>query len=317
MRTKLSLLMLLLATAVLQAQPVDLLARYPTQLTAGDAAPDHARPWQFTPEDIFRVERFGLDLGASLKVNIGEADLGIGHCADGAVWAVLLPRQAGTLTSQALKQPEAIANLWLRFHPAEINRVFPPDTVFADGDVRLLAQMRAVADDKFRSSWHAGQNAMIPEPKDLTVYADTKSGQRRFFMADTAAGKAEYVAAFERETGGGAPEISLVAAPPVVIKTVPAAGDTNVDASITEVIVTFSKPMQDGSWSWSTWGEDTFPELAGDIHYLPDGRTCVLPVKLKPGKFYASWLNSNKFRNFKDTNGTPAVPYLLTFQTAP
>jgi hypothetical protein len=80
--------------------------------------------------------------------------------------------------------------------------------------------------------------------------------------------------------------------------------------------VTFSKPMKDGSWSWSTWGENTFPETTGKPYYLPDGRTCVLPVKLEPGRFYASWLNSDKFRNFKDANGVAAVPYLLTFQTA-
>jgi RNA polymerase sigma-70 factor (ECF subfamily) len=104
--------------------------------------------------------------------------------------------------------------------------------------------------------------------------------------------------------------------PPVVIQTVPPAGAENVDPSLKEIRVTFSKPMRDGSWSWSTWGEDTFPETTGRPHYLPDSRTCVLPVKLQPGKFYASWLNSENFHNFKDTSGEPAVPYLLTFQTA-
>ena len=34
-----------------------------------------------------------------------------------------------------------------------------------------------------------------------------------------------------------------------------------------------------------------------------------------PGKTYAIWLNSQKFRNFKDTAGRPAVPYLLVFRT--
>lgn len=104
--------------------------------------------------------------------------------------------------------------------------------------------------------------------------------------------------------------------PPVVIQTVPPAGAESVDPSLKEIRVTFSKPMRDGSWSWSTWGEDTFPETTGRPHYLADGRTCVLPVKLQPGKFYASWLNSENFKNFKDTSGEPAVPYLLTFQTA-
>ena len=111
-------------------------------------------------------------------------------------------------------------------------------------------------------------------------------------------------------------EISLESAPPVVVKTVPVAGATDVDPTLTEIKVTYSKAMQDGSWSWSTWGEGTFPETSGQPRYLPDGRTGVLPVKLEPGKFYATWLNSDKFKNFTDTAGRPAVPYLLTFRTA-
>ena len=50
--------------------------------------------------------------------------------------------------------------------------------------------------------------------------------------------------------------------------------------------------------------------------HLKDKRTCVVKVKLEPGKTYAIWLNSEKFHNFKDADGRPAVPYLLVFQTA-
>jgi len=75
--------------------------------------------------------------------------------------------------------------------------------------------------------------------------------------------------------------------------------------------------MTDGSWSWSTASKDSFPETTGKPRYLADRRTCVLPVKLEPGKTYASWLNSQKFGNFKDTEGRSAVPYLLIFQTRP
>lgn len=74
--------------------------------------------------------------------------------------------------------------------------------------------------------------------------------------------------------------------------------------------------MQDGSWSWSQISSDTFPEVSGKPHYLADKRTCVLPVKLAPGRTYVLWLNSNKFRNFKDADGQPAIPYLLVFETA-
>jgi hypothetical protein len=112
-----------------------------------------------------------------------------------------------------------------------------------------------------------------------------------------------------------AQHISLQTAPPVVVRTVPVAGATDVDPGLKEIRVTFSKPMADGNWSWSTWGEENYPEGAGDPHYLPDGRTCGLPVKLRPDKFYAIWLNSDKFQNFTDDAGRPAVPYLLTFVT--
>ena len=104
-------------------------------------------------------------------------------------------------------------------------------------------------------------------------------------------------------------------APPVIIKTVPESGTAGVDPALTELQVTFSKLMQDGSWSWSAWGEEYYPETTGSAHYLEDGRTCALPVKLKPGRVYAIWLNSGKVHDFKDTDGQPAVPYLLIFET--
>ncbi|HVX13517.1 MAG TPA: Ig-like domain-containing protein [Pirellulales bacterium] len=112
-----------------------------------------------------------------------------------------------------------------------------------------------------------------------------------------------------------AEEITLESAPPVVVKTVPAAGTADVDPATTEIQVTFSKEMQDGSWSWCVAGDDSFPETTAKPKYQAGQRTCVLPVKLKPGKTYAVWLNTEKFQNFKDAQGRPAVPYLLIFKT--
>jgi len=103
--------------------------------------------------------------------------------------------------------------------------------------------------------------------------------------------------------------------PPVVVETFPASGATGVDPALTELRVTFSKPMREGSWSWTIWSEENFPEMTGPPRFLADGQTCVLPVKLKPGKLYATWLNSEQHADFKDTNGRPAVPYLLIFET--
>jgi len=116
--------------------------------------------------------------------------------------------------------------------------------------------------------------------------------------------------------GGMDSKPSVATLPPVVVKTVPQSGDTAVDAkAVKEIRVTFSKKMTDKSWSWSQISKDTFPKITGDIRYDKDGMTCVCPVELEPGRTYVSWLNSEKFHNFKDADGQPAVPYLLVFET--
>jgi RNA polymerase sigma-70 factor (ECF subfamily) len=73
--------------------------------------------------------------------------------------------------------------------------------------------------------------------------------------------------------------------------------------------------MTGGSWSWSGAWENSTPDILGDPHYTDDGRTCLIKVKLAPGTSYGYWLNSEKFQNFRDRAGRPAVPYLLTFRT--
>lgn len=112
-----------------------------------------------------------------------------------------------------------------------------------------------------------------------------------------------------------ADDISPTSIPPVVVKTVPESGATNVPAGETEIQVTFSKPMMSNSWSWSTAWQDSEPEFIGTPAYDTDSKTCTVKVNLEAGKTYGFWLNSQKFQNFKDILGRPAVPYLLVFQT--
>lgn len=103
--------------------------------------------------------------------------------------------------------------------------------------------------------------------------------------------------------------------PPVVIKTIPESGAATVDPDLAELRVTFSAPMQDGRWSWTKYGDENFPETTGSPRYLADGRTCVCPVRLKAGKLYAVWLNSDSAHDFQDRHGQAALPYLLIFET--
>jgi|ERR1041385_461768 RNA polymerase sigma-70 factor (ECF subfamily) len=112
-----------------------------------------------------------------------------------------------------------------------------------------------------------------------------------------------------------ADEITLDTARPVVIKCVPEAGSSAVDPGTTEIRVTFSKEMQPGVWSWGMMDKESYPGTSEAPKYLEDKRTCVLPVKLLPGKTYAVWINTEKLQNFKDTKGLVAVPYLIVFKT--
>src|SRR5262249_29782067 len=67
------------------------------------------------------------------------------------------------------------------------------------------------------------------------------------------------------------PAVSVKTLPPVVVRTVPAAGDVGVDATKTsEIRVTFSKDMADNSWSWSQISDETFPKITGKIRYDKD-----------------------------------------------
>jgi hypothetical protein len=107
----------------------------------------------------------------------------------------------------------------------------------------------------------------------------------------------------------------MASLPPVVVRTTPVSGARDVAPGIVELSVTFSKDMVDESWSWCTAWDDSMPETIEQAHYLEDHRTCVIKAKLEPGRTYATWLNSDKFENFRDVDGSPALPYLLIFET--
>ena len=102
---------------------------------------------------------------------------------------------------------------------------------------------------------------------------------------------------------------------PNVIDTFPVTGSTEVDPAITEISVTFDEPMTDGNWSWAYTNKDSFPEMSGQPYYMPGLTKNVLPVKLEPSKEYEIWINSEKFKNFKDQAGNPAIPFRFVFKT--
>lgn len=111
--------------------------------------------------------------------------------------------------------------------------------------------------------------------------------------------------------------ITVDSMPPVVVKTSPVAGNKFVNPSTKEIKITFSKEMQTKEmWSCVMINKSSFPQIAGKIGFESDKKTCVIPVILEPNKTYSFWLNSQRFNSFRDKTNKPAIPYLLTFQTA-
>jgi RNA polymerase sigma factor (sigma-70 family) len=103
--------------------------------------------------------------------------------------------------------------------------------------------------------------------------------------------------------------------PPVVIAVEPPLGAVDVDPGLREIRVTFSKKMNDRSWSWTEGNVYAVPKCDGAIHYAADQRTCVMPVKLEPGKTYVLGINSQRFHGFRDQKGQAALPYVVVFRT--
>lgn len=107
---------------------------------------------------------------------------------------------------------------------------------------------------------------------------------------------------------------ALAARRPKVLTTVPANGARDVDPSLSEIQVTFDRPMQDGSWSM-VGGGPHYPETTGRPHYDATLTTWSVPVKLKPGWSYEFRLNGGQYDSFRSKEGVPLESVLVRFTT--
>lgn len=116
-------------------------------------------------------------------------------------------------------------------------------------------------------------------------------------------------------TRGGGPAEAGKMARPTVVSMVPANGAAGVDPQTSELRVTFSVPMG-GGCSWTGGAGFPAPRPGEGPRWTEDGRTCVLPVRLEPGRQYRLGLNSASCINFQSASGVPLDPVNYTFSTA-
>lgn len=102
---------------------------------------------------------------------------------------------------------------------------------------------------------------------------------------------------------------------PKIVEIVPRPGAIDVDAgAVTEIRVTFDRPMRDKSWS-ICGVPDFMPPASGPPSYDAERRVFRVPVKLEPGRAYRFSLNDVRFQGFAAEDGTPLKPVPLTFST--
>lgn len=90
-------------------------------------------------------------------------------------------------------------------------------------------------------------------------------------------------------------------------------GDNNVEATLTEMTIYFSKPMEKNRFSINLGegGEATFP-IKKSLGFAEDGKSIKFQVALKPNQTYNFVITG---RGFRSTDGYPLAEYPATFKT--
>ncbi len=114
-------------------------------------------------------------------------------------------------------------------------------------------------------------------------------------------------------TQGADPADIAKLVPPSVVSMSPENGATDVAPNMTELTVTFDKPMG-GGFSWVTL-DDRFPETTDKPQWNDDHTVCTLPVSLKSNASYHLNLNSGRHINFQSASGVPLEPVEWSFST--
>ncbi len=101
---------------------------------------------------------------------------------------------------------------------------------------------------------------------------------------------------------------------PKIIKMFPENNAEDVDPNISQVYLTFDRPMG-GGMAWASQDNETALDSDGKTFWTEDRRTCVMPVHLKADKTYVALLNCKPFIGFRSEEGVASESVFYTFST--
>lgn len=185
------LFILWLALPASASADVDLQQQYPPTLDV--PLKPRGYEWKCEKADVWRLKNFKFTVGDRFQLELKSAQVVLGHHESSVLWAVVIPEQPGQLVKAAVGEGEHVTSVWMRFHPARLGELFPPETVIEQGDAIVLALARRLAGYKMRSSYHAGGLPMVPARESVVIDLETREGSRRFFVIDTDKSEVRYV----------------------------------------------------------------------------------------------------------------------------
>ena len=166
-----------------------------------------------------------------------------------------------------------------------------------------------------KATWIDKRTCVLPVKLKKAAYFRVGINSKSYQNFKAADGTATPPSAIFFTTKGAGRELENRVRIPEIVEIAPAHDEVDVPTSTTEVRVTFNMPMGDGM-SW-TGGGEAFPSLPDSKipKWSKDGRTCSLPVVLKPNHEYKLGFNSLSHNNFQSKWGVPLKPVVYTFKT--
>ncbi len=164
-------------------------------------------------------------------------------------------------------------------------------------------------------TWKDKRTCVLPVELKKAHYYRMGVNSKSFQNFRSAAGMPAVPATIFFTTQGADDELKKRVCVPRAISITPGNRASDVDPKVTEIRVTFDMPMAT-TFSW-VGGGPRFPDVpeGGMPSWSEDGKTCVLPVQLRPSWDYVLGLNSATHTGFQSQWAVPMKPVVYQFGT--
>ncbi|TWU30310.1 M56 family metallopeptidase [Bythopirellula polymerisocia] len=228
--------------------------------------------------------------------------------------AINVPAQPAELPAWVEASSPSIGATGVDPQTAEIRITFDRDMeggMSWTGDQPLFPE----APQGAKAQWRDKRTCVLPVKLKAGEYYRVGINSTSFQNFRSVAGEPAPCTAIYFTTKGASKSVESRVRVPHIAEMVPENGATDVDPDTKVLRVTFNVSMGKGM-SW-TGGGASFPESpeGQTAKWSADGKTCLLPVSLKPNHEYQLGINSRSHINFQSKWGVPVAPVVYSFET--